>query len=59
RNGQVVAALVNGEEATIKTFHRSDTAVTLTPENDAYEPMIFSGGVEILGVVVAVLRRLG
>jgi repressor LexA len=59
RNGQVVAALVDGEEATIKTFHRSDTAVTLTPENDAYEPMIFSGGVEILGVVVAVLRRLG
>jgi len=58
RNGQVVAALVNGEEATIKTFHRSDTAVILTPENDAYEPMIFSSGVEILGVVVAVLRRL-
>jgi repressor LexA len=59
RNGQVVAALIDGEEATIKTFHRSDTAVTLTPENDAYEPMIFSDGVEILGVVVAVLRRLG
>jgi repressor LexA len=58
RNGQVVAALIDGEEATIKTFHRSDTAVTLTPENDAYEPMIFSDGVEILGVVVAVLRRL-
>jgi repressor LexA len=58
RNGQVVAALVDGEEATVKTFHRSDTAVTLTPANDAYEPMIFSGGLEILGVVVAVLRRL-
>jgi len=58
RNGQVVAALIDGEEATIKTFHRSDTAVTLTAENDAYEPMTFSGGVEILGVVVAVLRRL-
>jgi repressor LexA len=59
RNGQVVAALVDGEEATVKTFHRSDTAVTLSPENDAYEPMVFSEGVEILGVVVAVLRRLG
>ena len=58
RNGQIVAALVDGDEATVKTFHRTDTAVTLTPENDAYEPMIFSGGVEILGVVVAVLRRL-
>lgn len=58
RNGQIVAALIEGEEATVKTFHRSDTAVTLTPENEAYEPMVFGSGVEILGVVVAVLRRL-
>ncbi len=59
RSGDIVAALVDGEEATVKTFRRSDTAVTLVPENDAYEPMVFHGGVEILGVVVAVLRRLG
>jgi len=58
-NGQIVAALVEGEEATVKTFMRTDTGVVLQPENDAYEPMVFSGGVEILGVVVAVLRRLG
>ena len=58
RDGQIVAALIDGEEATVKTFHRTDTAVTLTPENDAYEPMVFGGGVEILGVVVAVLRRI-
>ncbi|MFV2000734.1 MAG: transcriptional repressor LexA, partial [Acidimicrobiia bacterium] len=58
RNGQIVAALVDGEEATVKTFHKSDTAITLQPENESYEPMIFSGGVEILGVVVAVLRRI-
>lgn len=58
RNGQIVAALVDGEEATVKTFHKSDTAITLTPENDSYEPMIFSDGVEVLGVVVAVLRRI-
>ena len=58
RNGQIVAALVDGEEATIKTYQKSDTAITLVPANDAYEPMVFSTGVEILGVVVAVLRRL-
>ncbi|GMQ99149.1 MAG: transcriptional repressor LexA [Acidimicrobiia bacterium] len=58
RNGQIVAALVDGDEATVKTFHKSDTAITLTPENDSYEPMIFSDGVDILGVVVAVLRRI-
>ncbi|MGI9666493.1 MAG: transcriptional repressor LexA [Acidimicrobiia bacterium] len=59
RNGQIVAALVEGEEATVKTFMRTDTAVTLVPENDVYEPMVFAEGVEILGVIVAVLRRLG
>ena len=58
RNGEIVAALVEGEEATVKTFMKTDTAVTLLPANEAYEPMVFADGVEILGVVVAVLRRL-
>jgi repressor LexA len=59
RNGQIVAALVGGEEATVKTFLRDGSRVTLQPENEAYEPMVFESGVDILGVVVAVLRRLG
>ena len=58
RNGDIVAALVDGEEATVKRFERTDTGVVLHPENDAYEPMVFTKDVEILGVVVAVLRRL-
>lgn len=58
RNGQIVAALVDGEEATVKTFERTATGITLLPANDDYEPMVFSDGVEILGVVVAVLRRI-
>ena len=58
RNGDIVAALVDGEEATVKRFERTDTGVVLHPENDAYEPMVFTKDVEVLGVVVAVLRRL-
>ena len=58
RNGQIVAALVDGEEATVKRFERNDIGVVLHPENDSYEPMVFSSGVAILGVVVAVLRRV-
>lgn len=58
RNGQIVAALVEGEEATVKTFRRTATGITLLPANEAYEPMVFTNGVEILGVVVAVLRRI-
>ncbi len=58
RNGQIVAALVEGEEATVKTFKRTATGVTLIPANDAYAPTVHTNDVEILGVVVAVLRRI-
>jgi repressor LexA len=59
RNGQIGAALVDGEEATVKRFEKNDIGVVLHPENDSYEPIVFSdGGVSILGVVVAVLRRI-
>ena len=58
RDGQVIAALVNGEEATVKRLQRLDGRVVLKAENPDYPPMVFSEGVEILGVVVAVLRRI-
>jgi repressor LexA len=58
RDGQVVAALVDGEEATVKRLQRLDGRVVLKAENPDFPPMVFSDGVEILGVVVAVLRRI-
>ncbi len=58
RNGDIVAALVDGEEATIKRFQQEGDQVVLIPENSAYSPMVFTGGVEILGKVVAVLRTI-
>ena len=57
-NGQIVAALVAEEEATIKRLRRKDGRVILEAENPAYAPMVFTEGVEILGIVVAVLRRV-
>lgn len=57
-DGQVVAALINGEEATVKRLQRLDGRVVLKAENPDFPPMVFSDGVEILGVVVAVLRRI-
>ena len=57
RNGDIVAALVEGEEATVKRFERTAAGVVLHPENDAYEPMVFTEAVDVLGIVVAVLRR--
>ncbi len=58
-NGEIVASLVDGEEATVKRFERKGDAVVLHSENSSYEPMVFHDGVEILGKVVTVLRSVG
>ena len=58
RDGEIVAALVDGEEATIKRLRREPGRVLLLPENPDYEPIILTRGVEIIGKVVAVLRRV-
>lgn len=58
RRGQIVAALIGGEEATVKRFEQTDVGIVLHPENDAYTPTVYTDGIEILGVVVAVLRRV-
>jgi repressor LexA len=58
RDGQLVAALVGEDEATVKRLKRKDGRVILEAENPAYAPMVFTEGVDILGIVVAVLRRV-
>jgi repressor LexA len=57
RDGEIVAALIDGEEATVKRLQRKDGKVYLHSENPAYEPMVFDEGVELIGKVVSVLRR--
>jgi repressor LexA len=57
RDGEIVAALINGEDATVKRLQRKDDKVYLISENPAYEPMVFTEGVEVIGKVVSVLRR--
>ncbi len=58
-NGDIVIAGIPGEEATVKTYHRSGGTVTLLPSNPRLEPMVYtSGEVEIFGRVVTIMRRL-
>ena len=57
-DGDLVAALIDGEEATVKRLRRESGQVVLMPENRSYEPMVYKDGVEILGRVVAVLRSV-
>lgn len=57
-NGELVAALIEGEEATVKRFKRDGDRVLLLAENPAYEPIVLKEGVEVVGKVVAVLRSV-
>jgi repressor LexA len=57
-NGDIVAALIDGEEATVKRFRRADDRIQLIAENPAYDPIELRDGIDILGRVVAVLRRV-
>lgn len=57
-DGEIVAALIDGEEATVKRLQRRDGAVILHSENPAFEPMVFTEGVELIGKVVTVMRGI-
>lgn len=57
RNGEIAAVLVNGEEATVKTFYKENGHYRLQPENDTMDPIIVDE-CEIIGRVVAVMRYI-
>lgn len=53
-NGQIVAALVNGDsEVTLKRFRRQGNTIMLTPDNPAYDTIIVDENhpVKIVGIV--------
>lgn len=54
-NGDVVVALVDRSEATVKTFYKENGHYRLQPENDEMDPIIVDE-VEILGRVVSLIR---
>lgn len=58
RHGDIVVALVDGFDATLKTLlFNSDGTVTLMPANDQYEPVTLPAArVRVQGVVVGQLR---
>ncbi|HBH52378.1 MAG TPA: repressor LexA [Planctomycetaceae bacterium] len=56
RDGEIVVALLNGEEATLKRFFKEPNRVRLEPANSTMQP-IYSAHVDILGVVTGVIRK--
>lgn len=57
-NGEVVVALLHGQEATLKRFYREHGRVRLQPANPAMAPILVDGpDLRIQGVAVGVWRR--
>lgn len=63
-NGQIVACLINSEEATLKRFYKRGDAIILQPENPKYSPIALSckdfenGYARIIGVVKKLIRDI-
>jgi len=58
RDGEIVVALVKGEEATLKYLHKDGSLVRLDPANASYDPQVYGAGdVEVQGKLAGLLRR--
>ena len=58
RDGEIVVALVRGEEATLKFLRRENGMVRLDPANSAYESQFYQPGeVLVQGKLAGLLRR--
>lgn len=56
-NGDIVVALLEDEEATVKTFFKEKDFIRLQPQNKTMKPII-TRDVKILGKVIGVFRSL-
>lgn len=58
REGEIVVALIDGQDATLKYFHRDGRMVRLDPANSQYESQLYSADrVIIQGRLSGLLRR--
>lgn len=57
RNGDIVVAMTEENEVTLKTFYKEDGHIRLQPENDTMSPIILSN-CTILGKAIGLYRNL-
>ena len=58
RDGEIVVALIDNEEATLKTYRREGRMVRLDPANSRYEPQRYDESrVQIQGRLAGLIRR--
>lgn len=59
RVGDIVTAVVDGDEGTVKRLSRKNEEIHLEPENSDYEKVVRPNSqVEIRGVVIGVVRKI-
>jgi repressor LexA len=57
RNGEIIVAMTDENEVTLKTFYKENGYFRLQPENDTMEPIILNN-VTVLGKAVGLYRKL-
>src|SRR3954453_3698764 len=58
RDGEIVVALIDNEEATLKTYRREGRMIRLDPANSRYEPQRYDESrVKIQGRLAGLIRR--
>ena len=57
RNGDIVVALTEDNEVTLKTFYKEKDHIRLQPENDTMAPFIFNN-ITILGKAIGLYRKI-
>lgn len=57
RNGQIVVAMTDENEVTLKTYYKENDHFRLQPENDTMAPIILKN-VTILGIAIGLYRKI-
>lgn len=57
RNGEIVVAMLDEEEATVKRFFKETDHMRLQPENEEFEPII-STEAQVIGKVIGCFRAM-
>ncbi len=57
RNGQMVVAMTEENEVTLKTFYKEENYFRLQPENDTMQPILLDN-VTILGKAIGLYRKI-
>ncbi len=56
-NGEIIAAMTDEKEVTLKTFYKEKDHIRLQPENDTMKPIILNN-VTVLGKAVGLYRKI-